>query len=102
MKTLNDEERLEKVILERQESEKRYVKDLILTAAFATLTVVFGTNFGIHLSAKSGDTVRYLSNLGAAATTMMGTLTYGSFAHDDKQELRLQDAAIEEISQRMK
>ena len=101
MKALNDEERLERVIIKRQESEKRYVKDLVLTTAFATLTAVFGTNFGIQISAKSGDTVRYLSNLGAAATTMMGALTYGCFAHDDKQAIKLQDAAIEEISKRM-
>ena len=100
MKSL--EERLDKSIEERAQSQKRLVKDLVFAASFVTLAAVFGADFMLQISNKTGNTARYLIDLGAASVGTVGALSYGSFVQDDKQEISRHDAAIEEISKKIR
>ena len=100
MKSL--EERLDKSIEERAQSQKRLVKDLVFATSFTTLAAVFGADFMLQVSNKTGNVVRYIVDLGATAIATTGALSYGSFVQDDKQEISRHDAAIEEISKKIR
>ncbi len=102
MKEHSIEERLEKSISEKQATKERLVNDLICTAGFTFLAIAFGTNFGIHLSQKTGTIARYLIDLGAISVSTWGALYYSTSAQEDTQELKLHDAAIAEISKKVK
>lgn len=98
---LEEEEKLEHALEKRQRAQKKLVKDLVFAASFTTLAGVFGADFALNVTKKTGNALRYVVDLGASLLATGGALAYITFAQDDKEEIKLHDSLIEEQKERI-